>query len=623
MAEQVQSALDSMVAPLRDLMDRGIFSEEEIKTIVSRRREYEYLLRRRVARKADFLRYIEAEMALEKLRKLRTKRINQRQERKREEKVPDRKRNGGLPIGDVHIIQLIHLLFVRVIRKFKSDVSLHLQHAAFAKDSKSYNKLNTIYTEALQVHPRNVELWIEAASYEFFGFTNPDTGEVYGGGSMQGARVLMQRGLRINAASQDLWIQYFCLELHYIQKLRGRREILQLSSEQNSKETFFTDAPIPTIVYKNAIDAIPCDVSFRMKFLDICSSFPQTDKIEQCITKSIEDDFSDKPEAWIAKAMYVAEKEKSQKNNDGTDIGTGFIVVQSESYQQPSKKQRISKNLPVLKILKEAVQKLPIADMYLRALQYVRLYMNQNPDTHDDIQKFVDKFFDEIDFDILTSELIIEQSAYLAASGRVEKAIQCCKDFLMSNPKDIPASLQMAKLLKINLEITEAIAELRRCLNHVPLNDPHYMKILLEFFGAMLRSECPLSELKSIFEKILLLAPNNNPTFESIFGVGSVAEACLRYLHKSSDKEAITDAICAVVESSTYCDNAKDKSGREIEMMVAFFEKASSELYAIRSDKHRDKILYRLFDKAIHFFQGCDPDLSDIYRERKNDYSYL
>mgnify|MGYP005684569097 FL=1 len=72
MAEQVQAALDQMVEPLRDLMDRHIFTESEIRLIVNRRRESEYLLRRRAARKADFIRYIDAEMTLERLRSLRT-----------------------------------------------------------------------------------------------------------------------------------------------------------------------------------------------------------------------------------------------------------------------------------------------------------------------------------------------------------------------------------------------------------------------------------------------------------------------------------------------------------------------------------------------------------------------
>jgi U3 small nucleolar RNA-associated protein 6 len=233
MAEHVQASLDQMVAPLRDLMDRNIFSDKEIRSIVSRRRESEYLLRRRAARKADFIRYIDAEMILEKLRSLRTaKKKRDHRKSQREKGIIDEDNhidgeNGENDndndkdkqkdhIGDIHIVQHIHLLFVRVIRKFRGDISLHLRHATFCKDVKSYTRLGRVYAEALQIFPRESGLWIEAASNEFFGQNR----------SVKGARVLLQRSLRINERNQELWLQYFTLELHYAQTLKGRQRIL-------------------------------------------------------------------------------------------------------------------------------------------------------------------------------------------------------------------------------------------------------------------------------------------------------------------------------------------------------------------------------------------------------------
>eukprot|EP00578_Thalassiosira_sp_NH16_P017614 CAMPEP_0181120450 /NCGR_PEP_ID=MMETSP1071-20121207/24165_1 /TAXON_ID=35127 /ORGANISM="Thalassiosira sp., Strain NH16" /LENGTH=86 /DNA_ID=CAMNT_0023205111 /DNA_START=51 /DNA_END=308 /DNA_ORIENTATION=+ len=77
MAEQVQSILEAMVPPLKDLRDRGLFSPDEIRSIVDRRRRYEYLLQRRAggSRMGDHLRYIEDEAMLERLRKLRKERV--------------------------------------------------------------------------------------------------------------------------------------------------------------------------------------------------------------------------------------------------------------------------------------------------------------------------------------------------------------------------------------------------------------------------------------------------------------------------------------------------------------------------------------------------------------------
>ena len=74
-----------MVHPLRDLLDREIFTKAEIQAIVQRRRESEYLLRRITARKADFLNYIEDEQALERLRVLRTNKRRRGEKRKLED----------------------------------------------------------------------------------------------------------------------------------------------------------------------------------------------------------------------------------------------------------------------------------------------------------------------------------------------------------------------------------------------------------------------------------------------------------------------------------------------------------------------------------------------------------
>lgn len=77
MAETVHFMLEQMLPELEDLEDRGIFSSEEVKAIVARRTDSEYKLKRRIPRKADFLRYIQAEINLERLRVHRRKRLGE------------------------------------------------------------------------------------------------------------------------------------------------------------------------------------------------------------------------------------------------------------------------------------------------------------------------------------------------------------------------------------------------------------------------------------------------------------------------------------------------------------------------------------------------------------------
>ena len=45
-------------------------------------------------------------------------------------------------------------------------------------------------------------------------------------GSIKNDRVLLQRGMRINKSSQELWIQHFTLKCYYVQIKHGKRLVL-------------------------------------------------------------------------------------------------------------------------------------------------------------------------------------------------------------------------------------------------------------------------------------------------------------------------------------------------------------------------------------------------------------
>ena len=96
--------------------------------------------------------------------------------------------------------------------------------------SKSDVQLSHVLGRALQLHPRHVQFWIDAASWEF---------EV--NGNSNAARVLLQRGIRFNPENHTLWKEYFRLEVLYCVKLQQRRKILSSSSEEKSSSKI--DAP--------------------------------------------------------------------------------------------------------------------------------------------------------------------------------------------------------------------------------------------------------------------------------------------------------------------------------------------------------------------------------------------
>ena len=57
MADNVRSVLEEMIPELEDLEEKGYFSRAEIRQIVMKRTNFEYLLKRRAAVKADYLRW--------------------------------------------------------------------------------------------------------------------------------------------------------------------------------------------------------------------------------------------------------------------------------------------------------------------------------------------------------------------------------------------------------------------------------------------------------------------------------------------------------------------------------------------------------------------------------------
>jgi U3 small nucleolar RNA-associated protein 6 len=593
MAEHVQEALDRMVAPLRDLMDRQIFTEQEIKAIVSRRRESEYLLRRLTARKADFLRYIQAEQGLEKLRQLRTKQ-RQRDHLKSKTESSEKQQQH---IGDAHVIQHLHLLFVRAIRKFRSDISLHLLHADFCKEIKSFSRLGRVYAEALQIFPRQPGLWIEAASNEFFG---PNK-------SIRNARILLQRGLRFNKSSQDIWCESFSLELHYAQTLRGRRQIL-LGAKNMEEIAESANYKIVEVIYKNAIQAISDSIPFRLRLMDTCRRFPETEALMELIQAPLEKDFQTRPEAWLARALFEAERQSKRSENESENDSDD----EDDASDRPPKRARTKDE--VVAILEKAVETLPNDNMYLQAFRFARNYQNElkiKEKSVVQIQEYIKNLL-ELMHEHSSSELALEHADYLIEIGENIKAEKVLETFCAGKDSlDASPWIQLAGLTSSSSKLSV----LARALEKIPVSSSvEHMKVLLQFFGCQLLEKEDNTTLFDTFQCILLLAPSiPEIVVEDIgacesFGLQSVARASVRYLEYAATlglKKA-RSVYSAVLFSSSIVVNASNMEDLKefVEMCVQLEGK----------DKMRRT---RLFDRAIELFE--DTPFEEWFRQQRND----
>jgi len=294
MAEVVQRNLEEMVPHLVFYLQNGLFKRHEIRSIIQRRRDFEYALKRRVGRKADYFRYLEYEINLNKL-------LQKRLEKKKNLHDP---KVFGIQRGIISI-------FEKALMRFADDKKIWIQYIHFLKSENMEVVLGKVISRAIQIHPLESGFWIMAASWEYEFNANAD-----------GARVLFQRGIRMNGENQEIWFQYFRLELYLIDALVHQKnhistivesvteKIMQAKSNQNQmlipslqgekafepmnvneKMNAFYDFAVPKVIYKNAIKAIPNSLSFRLRFLEEYRKYTNTQSGRDEIYESIERDF--------------------------------------------------------------------------------------------------------------------------------------------------------------------------------------------------------------------------------------------------------------------------------------------------------------------------------------------
>ena len=142
---------------------------------------------------------------------------------------------GPATISDYALVRRQFHIFERAVNKFKSDVGLWVQYIEVAKREKADALVGRIIARcalkcrqhvetycgdrALQLHPQESGLYIMGAAHELDHM------------SATGARTLLQRGIRINGDSMDLWKEYVKMEMGFIERLRRRWEVLGVEKE--------------------------------------------------------------------------------------------------------------------------------------------------------------------------------------------------------------------------------------------------------------------------------------------------------------------------------------------------------------------------------------------------------
>eukprot|EP01127_Copromyxa_protea_P005329 TRINITY_DN15273_c0_g1_i1.p1 TRINITY_DN15273_c0_g1~~TRINITY_DN15273_c0_g1_i1.p1 ORF type:complete len:705 (+),score=188.34 TRINITY_DN15273_c0_g1_i1:21-2135(+) len=324
MADQVQYTLERMIPVLEDLIIAGIFTRAEVKSIIEKRRDFEYLINRPGKERQDFIKYIQYEIKLDQL-------IKQRMNRLGIKHSPSQFQG----------IKRIHTLFRSAVGRFKSDTSLWLQFMDFQIRCGSHTSVARTFAEALALHPTHIGLWLLAAGWEYTQNYN-----------MNQARALLQRAIRLNSESADLYYEYCRLELMYLEKVKARIEFAKKNGvedvageekkEKEEKEEkdsddsdnsddsgegseegidldalpdaeekkgatpgytqssdIFLSGEVPRIVYASAVKALPSDLSVYQTFISIFRKFPGTEASVDRVYSDIHEKFGSDSTAFI------------------------------------------------------------------------------------------------------------------------------------------------------------------------------------------------------------------------------------------------------------------------------------------------------------------------------------
>ncbi|KAJ3687388.1 hypothetical protein LUZ61_016552 [Rhynchospora tenuis] len=330
MADVVQLRLERMAEEVEDLERRGLFSRAELDSIVRRRRDFEFRIKRPSPLKSDFLAYVDYERSLEALRRLRKRQIT-----KRTKKTKSQSKRWKKSISDWAGVKRILTLYESASSRFKGDLGLWFSYLEFCRQANHTARMKKALARAIRYHPKVPGLWIYAAAWEFDHNLN-----------VEAARALMQSGLRSCPQSQDLWIEYLRMELTFLAKLRARKLTLGLNvptsgatdkwKEENADSFMALNADAETnssedpfwkkglmmlrVIYRGAVDAVPDSFHLRKRFLEILSAakLGDTDQLKDEMMADLRRDFS-KDEAfwdWFARLQIGDVKDLKALTSD-------------------------------------------------------------------------------------------------------------------------------------------------------------------------------------------------------------------------------------------------------------------------------------------------------------------
>ncbi|KAI1378110.1 U3 small nucleolar RNA-associated protein 6-domain-containing protein [Hypoxylon crocopeplum] len=216
--EKARFYLERSVPQLREFEAKGIFTPDEIRSLVRKRTDFEHLVLSPGNKPTDWLNYAAWEKSLETLRAKRCRRLQVRSSSKH--------------TGEGRIFGILE----RAVNRHPGTIELWKEYLAYARDMKATKRYRKVMTRALRMHPSKPELWVLA------GRRSAKNGD------MQAARGFFMRGARFCTRDATVWLEYARCEMEWLERMDAKRgkkggaeKALQEQAEQSDDEIKFAE----------------------------------------------------------------------------------------------------------------------------------------------------------------------------------------------------------------------------------------------------------------------------------------------------------------------------------------------------------------------------------------------
>ncbi|KAK4120540.1 hypothetical protein N657DRAFT_625106 [Parathielavia appendiculata] len=198
-SDKARFYLERAAPELRDFEEKEIFSKDEIRSLVTKRSDYEHLILSPGTKPSDFLSYVAWERSLDRLRAKRCRRLKIRNSSSSSSSHASQARTFGI--------------FERAVTKHPGSIPLWRAYLDFAAEVKATKRWRRICTRALRLHPTEPGLWAMAGR------------RAAQSGDMERARAHFLRGCRfcVGGEGGTLWVEYARCEMEWLGRVEAKK----------------------------------------------------------------------------------------------------------------------------------------------------------------------------------------------------------------------------------------------------------------------------------------------------------------------------------------------------------------------------------------------------------------